>query len=42
LEEDNLDIDEGDMAIFTRKFKKLFKKAKENSKKKNFGKFQKQ
>jgi len=38
LKEDDLDLDEEDMAMFTRKFNKLFKKTKENSKKKNFNK----
>jgi len=38
LEEDDSDLDEEEMAMFTRKFKKFFKKAKENSKKKNFSK----
>ena len=36
LEEDDSDLDEEEMAMFFRKFKKLFKKARENSKKKNF------
>ena len=36
LEEDDSDLDEEEMAMFTQKFKKFFKKAKENSKKKNF------
>jgi len=36
LEEDDSDLDEEEMAMFTRKFKNFFKKAKENSKKKNF------
>ena len=38
LEEDALDFDEEKMTMITRKFKKFFKKAKENSKKKNFSK----
>ena len=38
LEEDDSGLDEEDVAMFTRKFKKLFKKAKENYKKKNFSK----
>jgi len=38
LEEDDLHLDEELMAMFTRKFKKFFKKAKENSKKKTFSK----
>jgi len=38
LEEDDSDLDEEVMAMFTRKFKKFFKKAKENSKKKTFSK----
>ena len=36
--EDDSDLDEEDMAMFTRKFKKFFKKAKQNSKKKNLSK----
>jgi len=36
LEEDGLDLDEEEMAMITKKFKKFFKKAKENSIKKNF------
>jgi len=39
MEEDSSDLDVEEMAMITRKFKKLFKKAKENSKKKNFSKF---
>ena len=39
MEEDSLDLDVEEMAIITHKFKKFFKKAKENSKKKNFSKF---
>jgi len=38
LEEDDSNLDEEVMAMFTRKFKKFFKKAKENSKKKTFRK----
>jgi len=38
LEEDGSDLDEEKMAMIIRKFKKFFKKAKENSKKKNFSK----
>jgi hypothetical protein len=38
LEEEDSDLDEEVMAMFTRKFKKLFKKAKENAKRKNFSK----
>jgi len=38
MEEDSSDLDEGEMAVITRKFKKFFKKAKEISKKKNFSK----
>jgi len=38
LEEDSSDLDEEEMAMITRKFKKFFKKTKENSKKKNFSK----
>jgi len=38
LEEDGSDLNEEEMAMITRKFKKFFKKAKENSKKKNFSK----
>jgi len=38
LDDDGLDFDEEEMAMITRKFKKFFKKAKENSKKKNFSK----
>jgi len=33
-----LDLDEEEIAVITRKFKKFFKKAKEISKKKNFSK----
>ena len=38
LEEDDSDLDNEDMAMLARKFKKFVKKAKENSKKKNFSK----
>ena len=38
MEEDSSDLDEEEMAVITRKFKKFFKKAKEISKKKNFSK----
>jgi len=38
LEEDDSDLDEEVMAMFSRKFKKFFKKAKENSKGKNLSK----
>jgi len=38
LEEDGSHFDEEEMAMITRKFKKFFKKAKENSKKKNVSK----
>ena len=38
MEKDSSDLDEEEMAMITRKFKKFFKKAKEISKKKNFGK----
>ena len=38
LEEDDSDLDEEVMAMFTLNFKKFFKKAKENSKKKTFSK----
>jgi len=39
MEEDSSDLDEQEMAMITRKFKKFFKKAKENTKKKNFSMF---
>ena len=39
MEEDNSNLDVEEMAMTTRKFKRFFKKAKENSKKKNFSKF---
>ena len=38
VEEDNLIFDDEDMAMITRKFKKFFKKTKENARKKNFSK----
>jgi len=38
LEEEGLDLDEEEMAMITRKFKKFFKKAKESSKRKNLSK----
>jgi len=38
LEEDGLDLNEEEMAMITRKFRKFFKKTKENTKKKNFSK----
>ena len=38
MEEDDSDLDEEVMAMFTRKFKKFFKKVKENSKRKNLNK----
>jgi len=38
MEEDSSDLDVEEMAMITRKFKKFFKKAKENSKRKNFNK----
>ena len=38
LEEDGLDLHKEEMAMITWKFKKFFKKAKQNSKKKNFSK----
>jgi len=40
MEVDSSDLDVEEMAMITRKFNKFFKKAKENSKKKNFSKFQ--
>jgi len=39
MEEDSSDLDVEEVAMITRKFKKFFKKAKENSNKKNFSKF---
>jgi len=38
LEEDGSDLNKEEMAMITRKFRKFFKKAKENSKKKNVNK----
>jgi len=38
LEEYGSDLDEEEMAMITRKFKKFFKKTKDNTKKKNFSK----
>ena len=38
MEEDGSDLDEEEMTMITRKFKKLFKKAKESSKRKNLSK----
>jgi len=38
MEEDSSDLDVEEMAMITRKFKKFFKKAKENSKRRNFSK----
>jgi len=38
MEEDSLDFNDEDMAMITRKFKKFFKKTKENARKKNFSK----
>jgi len=38
MEEDSSNLDVEEMAVITRKFKKFFKKAKENSKRKNFSK----
>ena len=38
LKEDSLDFDDEDMAMITRKFKKFFKKTKENARRKNFSK----
>ena len=38
MEEDSSDLDVEEMTMITRKFKKFFKKAKENSKRKNFSK----
>jgi len=39
MEEDSSDLDDEDMVMITRKFKKFFKRAKENTRKKNFSKF---
>jgi len=38
MEEDSSDFDVEDMAMITRKFKKFFKKTKENARRKNFSK----
>jgi len=38
MEEDSSDFDDEDMAMITRKFKKFFKKTKENTRRKNFSK----
>jgi len=38
MEEDSSDFDDEDMAMMTRKFKKFFKKTKENARRKNFSK----
>jgi len=38
MQEDSSDFDDDDMAMITRKFKKFFKKTKENARKKNFSK----
>ena len=38
MEEDSSDLDEEEMAMITRKFKNFYKKAKENTKKKNLSK----
>ena len=39
MEEDSSDLDDEEMVMITRKFKKFFKKAKEDTTKKNFSKF---
>ena len=39
MEEDSSDLEDEDMAMITRKFKKFFKMAKENTRKKNSSKF---
>jgi len=39
MEEDSSDLDDEDMEMITRKFKKFFKRAKENTRKKNSSKF---
>jgi len=39
MEEDSSDLDNEDMAMITHKFKKFFKRAKENTRKKNSSKF---
>jgi len=36
MDEDSSDLDDEEMAMITRKFKKFFKKTKENTKRKNF------
>jgi len=38
LEDEGSDFDDEEMAMFTQRFKKFFKKAKENSKRKNISK----
>jgi len=38
MEEDGVDFNEEEMAVITQKFKKFFKKLKENSKRKNLSK----
>jgi len=38
MKEDSSDFDDENMAMITRKFKKFFKKTKENAKRKNFNK----
>jgi len=38
MEEDSSNFDDKDMAMITCKFKKFFKKTKENARKKNFNK----
>ena len=38
MEEDSSDFDDEDMVMITRKFKKFFKKTKENARRKNFSK----
>jgi len=37
-EDDDSDLEDEEMALMTRKFKKFFKKVKENSKRKDFSK----
>jgi len=39
MQEDSLELDEEDMAMITRKFKKFFKKTKESTRKKHPSKF---
>ena len=39
IEEDSLELDEEDMAMITRKFKKFFKKTKEGTRKKHPSRF---